>query len=54
MILSKVGGGVFGNEHSWIADSIEKAINKYANYDLDIYQFHYRNAESMYCGIKLR
>jgi len=34
--LTLVGGGVFGNELSWICSAIERACLKYVEYDLDV------------------
>ena len=34
--LTLVGGGVFGNELEWICSAIERAILKYADYELDV------------------
>lgn len=36
LFLTLLGGGAFGNETSWIMDSIARALNLYQNYDLDI------------------
>lgn len=48
VILTKVGGGVFGNKHKWISDAINKALDKYPNFGLDVRQFHYSSKESCY------
>ena len=34
--LTLVGGGAFGNEESWIIESLMKAIRKFKNVDLDV------------------
>jgi len=34
--LTLVGGGAFGNETSWILESLNKAINKFKNVPLDV------------------
>jgi len=39
--LTLVGGGVFGNELSWICSAIERACLKYADYDLDVVIVNY-------------
>ena len=36
VFLTLLGNGAFGNEKSWIIDSILKNIKKFKNYDLDI------------------
>ena len=34
--LTLVGGGAFGNDLEWICSAIERAVLKYANYELDV------------------
>ena len=34
--LTLVGGGVFGNDLEWICSAIERAVLKYAEYELDV------------------
>jgi hypothetical protein len=41
--LTLVGGGVFGNEVSWIIDSIQKTITKFKNCPLNIQIVSYKN-----------
>ena len=36
LYLTLVGGGVFGNDSSWIMDAIERALILYNNVDLDV------------------
>ena len=36
LFLTLLGGGVFGNETSWIIDSIARALRLYQNADLDV------------------
>ncbi len=36
VFLTLVGGGAFGNEERWIIEAIEKTINKYKNFPLDV------------------
>ena len=36
LFLTLLGGGAFGNETSWIIDSIARALCLYQNADLDI------------------
>lgn len=43
VLLTMVGGGVFGNEHAWIAEAIKKGCNAIAamGIDLDVYLVHF-------------
>jgi len=34
--LTLIGGGVFGNDSDWIIHAIERAIDKYKHFDLDV------------------
>lgn len=36
LFLTLLGGGAFGNETSWIMDSITRALKLYQNHDLDV------------------
>ena len=36
VLLTRVGGGVFGNEQDWIDDAIERALGQVANCALDV------------------
>jgi hypothetical protein len=36
VFLTLVGGGAFGNDERWIIEAINKTINKYKNYPLDV------------------
>jgi len=36
LFLTKIGGGVFGNESGWIMDAIRRSIIIYRDYDLDV------------------
>lgn len=44
--LTKVGGGVFGNDQAWIASAIQSALNKFEAEPLDVELIHY-NEEDM-------
>jgi hypothetical protein len=44
VFLTLLGGGVFGNRMRWITDAIERAIEIYADYDLDIGIVSYRES----------
>ena len=36
VFLTLLGGGVFGNRDEWIISAIERSVEKYQNYSLDI------------------
>jgi hypothetical protein len=36
LFLTFIGGGVFGNEHDWIVDAIQRSLKEYAHVDLDV------------------
>lgn len=44
--LTLVGGGVFGNNVSWIIEAIDRALNKYADHGLDVAIVSYRSSNS--------
>lgn len=50
VLLTKVGGGVFGNEKEWIQDAIRRACQKVAKYGvpLRVHIVHYREVEEGY------
>ena len=50
IFLTKVGGGVFGNDKKWIIDAIKYAIDAVRPYnvDLDIRIVHYGSIEDGY------
>jgi len=50
ILLTMVGGGVFRNEHSWIAQSIQNALERVAIYEvgLDVRIVHYSGIKPMY------
>lgn len=41
VFLTLVGGGVFGNREDWIFDSLQRALNLFADYPLDIAMVSY-------------
>lgn len=45
IFLTLLGGGVFGNRDKWITAAIERAVDKYRNYDLDIVIVSYRQSK---------
>lgn len=58
IFITMVGGGVFGNPHSWIVDAIRRSVNIYKNYGLDIsivsYEKRNKNIESLLTNKKCR
>lgn len=44
--LTLVGGGVFGNDLSWIIEAIDRALSKYADHGLDVAIVSYRSPNS--------
>lgn len=44
LYLTKVGGGAFGNADSWIAEAIQKAIDKYRHLPVDVKVVHFGTA----------
>ncbi|CAH1696667.1 hypothetical protein CHELA1G11_50004 [Hyphomicrobiales bacterium] len=36
VLLTRLGGGAFGNNEMWIHDAIRRAVTKIANFDLDV------------------
>jgi len=53
LIFTKIGGGVFGNDHRWIASAMNAAINKYKNHGLQVELLHYGSKESEYDAIHI-
>eukprot|EP00978_Attheya_sp_CCMP212_P005889 scaffold13164_cov51-Attheya_sp.AAC.1 len=45
VFLTLVGGGVFGNKEEWILDAIEKCLNMFAGYALDVNIVSYRRSQ---------
>lgn len=45
VFLTLVGGGVFGNREEWILDAIEKCLNMFADYALDVNIVSYRHSQ---------
>lgn len=46
--LTKVGGGVFGNDPTWIQAAIRKSLQKYKDHPLDVGLVHFRYYEKTY------
>jgi hypothetical protein len=42
VFLTSVGGGAFGNDSTWITESIKKACAKFAKYPLDVILINYK------------
>lgn len=45
LFLTLVGGGVFGNEVSWILDAIKISVEKFRNVPLDVRIVSYGNSD---------
>lgn len=43
--LTKLGGGVFGNEKDWIFASLKRALKKYEHFDLDVVIVSYGSSD---------
>eukprot|EP01060_Flectonema_neradi_P028185 TRINITY_DN3790_c2_g2_i1.p1 TRINITY_DN3790_c2_g2~~TRINITY_DN3790_c2_g2_i1.p1 ORF type:complete len:341 (+),score=38.24 TRINITY_DN3790_c2_g2_i1:123-1145(+) len=54
LLLTKVGGGVFGNEHPWIASAMQRAIGIARKHKLsiDIKVVHYGKIDSQYLCVE--
>ncbi len=48
VFLTLVGGGVFGNRHSWILGAMERAFDRLANTALDVRIVHFRDIAERY------
>ena len=50
ILLTKVGGGVFGNHDSWIVDAIQRAIERARMYgvDMDVQIVHFGSVDERY------
>lgn len=48
VFLTKVGGGVFGNQDEWIMDAIKRSLQKYSFYRLNIFLVHYGSPSLQY------
>jgi hypothetical protein len=44
LFLTLLGGGAFGNKTDWIINGIERALNLYKNFDLDVAIVSYRSS----------
>ena len=54
LLLTKVGGGVFGNEHSWITSAMQRTIDiaRKHNISIDIKIVHYKTIDEQYLCVK--
>jgi hypothetical protein len=48
LYLTKVGGGAFGNQDSWISDAISRSLQQFKAYPLDVSLVHYGHIEDHY------
>ena len=44
VFLTCLGLGAFGNSEQWVVDAMQMALQKFKNYDLEVFIVHYRNA----------
>ena len=49
--LTFIGGGVFGNESSWIKSAIEKSLARTKNLGLEVKICHFRELQTPYKDI---
>ncbi len=49
--LTSVGGGVFGNDPSWICDAIQRALDLFRAHPLDVYLVHFRGIAREYTAL---
>ena len=49
--LTFIGGGVFGNRHSWIKSAIETALGRTKNLGLEVKICHFRELQAPYKNI---
>ncbi len=54
VFLTSIGGGVFGNETDWIAESIDKALAALKHLPLDVKHVHFSYIEPRYTLIKAK
>jgi hypothetical protein len=47
LFLTLLGGGAFGNHEEWIIAAIQRALRKFAHYDLDIAIVSYLNSKQI-------
>ena len=48
MVLTALGGGVFGNKNEWIADAVVAALGKFRSAGLDVVINEYRDGDLYY------
>lgn len=48
VVLTCVGGGVFGNKHEWICAAITKSLNKFRSEPIDVILLHYTSKPKEY------
>jgi len=46
--LTLIGGSAFGNKPDWIIKAIEKALDKYKDYPIDVMLVHHKNIDTQY------
>ena len=53
LVLTKPGGGAFGNSHIWIRDALGRALKMYKNHDLDILLQHFSEMDPCYNSLEV-
>ncbi|MFZ8504546.1 hypothetical protein ACO1M4_13995, partial [Staphylococcus aureus] len=48
VLLTAVGGGVFGNAESWIEDALRRALRLASSFDLDVKLVSYHRPSEMF------
>lgn len=48
VFLTMLGGGVFRNDASWISNAIERALDRYKDYPLDVVLVHFRDFDASF------
>ncbi len=52
VLLTSLGGGVFGNDESWIEDGLRRALQLARRYDLDVKLVSYGSPSAAFCRIE--
>jgi hypothetical protein len=51
VLLTSLGGGAFGNDESWIEDSLRRALELASEFDLDVKLISYERPSPAFCRI---
>ena len=52
LFLTKVGGGVFGNDHGWIRDALRRAFDRFADSGLDVRIVHFGRVDPAFHALE--